>query len=86
MREAAGADTKMAYGVPELAERNDLSQAFVRAEIKAGRLPIRRAGRRVLVLAKDWQDYVAAFWPRDSTASTRKKAGESDRHNPDRGG
>lgn len=75
MHETAGADTKMAYGVPELAERNDLSQAFVRAEIKAGRLPIRRAGRRVLVLAKDWQDYVTAYWPKGKYLEHKEESG-----------
>ena len=54
---------RIAYGVPELVEKTNMSEGFFRGEIKAGRLQARRAGRRVLVMADDWRSYVEAFWP-----------------------
>ena len=48
---------KLAYSVEELSEKTTLSKAFLRNEIKAGRLKTQRFGRRVLVLADDWQAY-----------------------------
>ncbi len=53
---------KLAYGLPELSQQTNLSQGFLRAEIRAGRLPVRRVGRRVLVLAEDWERYVETHW------------------------
>jgi hypothetical protein len=64
-------DEKFSYGVAELKARTDLSPGFLRAEIKAGRLPARRAGRRVLILQRDWNAYVEKFWPSFAPEATR---------------
>ena len=50
--------TKLAYSVDEIAEQTTLSKAFLRNEIRAGRLKINRFGRRVLVLDKNLKDYL----------------------------
>ncbi len=48
----------MAYSVDEIAEQTTLSKAFLRNEIRAGRLKINRFGRRVLVLDKNLKNYL----------------------------
>jgi excisionase family DNA binding protein len=49
---------KFAYSVEEISERTSLSKAFLRNEIRAGRLNVKRFGRRVLVLVEDLQNYL----------------------------
>ena len=49
---------KMAYSVEEISEQTTLSKAFLRAEIRIGRLKIQRFGRRVLILNEDLQTYL----------------------------
>ena len=44
---------RLAWGLNEISECTGLSVAFLRAEVRAGRLPIRRFGRRVLVRDED---------------------------------
>ncbi|HEX8396399.1 MAG TPA: hypothetical protein VF644_03065 [Pyrinomonadaceae bacterium] len=58
-REAAEsiAESKLAYSVEELSKKSTLSEAFLRLEIKKGRLKATHFGRRILVLADDWQTY-----------------------------
>jgi excisionase family DNA binding protein len=50
--------TRMAWGLSEIAESTGLSVEFLRAEVRAGRLPIRRFGRRVLVKNDDLETYL----------------------------
>jgi hypothetical protein len=51
---------KLAYSIAELSEMVSLSQPFLRLEIRAGRLPAKRFGARVLVLASDWEKYAVS--------------------------
>lgn len=49
---------KLAYSVEEISEQTTLSKAFLRNEIRAGRLKVQRFGRRVIVLAGDLSAYL----------------------------
>jgi excisionase family DNA binding protein len=50
--------TKIAYSVEEISEQTTLSKAFLRNEIRAGKLKVKRCGRRVLILKDDFMDYL----------------------------
>ena len=50
--------TKMAWRLKELANASGLSVSFLRKEIREGRLPMRRAGKAVLVLDSDFKRYL----------------------------
>jgi len=43
---------RLAWGLSEVSKCTGLSVPFLRAEVRAGRLPVRRFGRRVLVRMK----------------------------------
>jgi excisionase family DNA binding protein len=49
---------RMAWGLWEISQSTGLSLAFLRAEVRAGRLPVRRFGRRVLVKNEDLKAYL----------------------------
>ena len=49
---------KMAYSVEEISAQTTLSKAFLRNEIRAGKLKVKRCGRRVLILKDDFMDYL----------------------------
>jgi len=49
---------KIAYSVEECAALTSISKPMLRKEIKAGRLKVKRAGRRVLILKSDFMDYL----------------------------
>ncbi|HLM59874.1 MAG TPA: helix-turn-helix domain-containing protein [Pyrinomonadaceae bacterium] len=49
---------KLAYSVEEIATQTSLSKAFLRNEIRAGRLKVNHFGRRVVVLSEDLQKYL----------------------------
>jgi excisionase family DNA binding protein len=49
---------RMAWGLGEISEFTGLSLAFIRNEVRAGRLPVRRFGRRVLVRDEDLKLYL----------------------------
>lgn len=49
---------RMAWGLGDIAELTGLSIAFLRNEVRAGRLPVRRFGRRVLVRDEDLKAYI----------------------------
>jgi excisionase family DNA binding protein len=51
--------TKIAYSVEEISEQTSLSKAFLRLEIKRGKLKIKRFGRRVLIRDEDLREYIA---------------------------
>jgi excisionase family DNA binding protein len=51
--------TKIAYSVEETSEKTSLSKAFIRLEIKRGKLKVKRFGRRVLILDEDLRVYLA---------------------------
>ena len=49
---------KIAYSVEEISAQTTLSKAFLRNEIRAGNLKVKRCGRRVLILKDDLMDYL----------------------------
>jgi len=51
---------RMAWGLKELSESLGLSVGFLRKEVKAGSLPAKRLGRRVVVLQQDLNSYLAS--------------------------
>jgi hypothetical protein len=44
---------RLTWGLSEVSKSTGLSVAFLRAEVRAGRLPVRRFGRRVFVRDED---------------------------------
>jgi excisionase family DNA binding protein len=50
--------TRLGWSVAELSAALGVSKGFLRKEIRAGALPVRRLGRRVLVLNEDVQGYL----------------------------
>jgi excisionase family DNA binding protein len=67
---------RMAWGLGEISEFTGLSLGFLRAEVRAGRLPVRRFGRRVLVKNEDLQAYLdhGSERPEKSSGSLRRRA------------
>ncbi len=49
---------KRGFSLKELAAQVPLSVAFLRKEIKRGKLKSRKYGDRVVVLAEDWDNYL----------------------------
>ena len=49
---------RAAWSIGEVADATGLSRGFLRAEVRRGKLPIRRFGRRVLVLNDDLRIYL----------------------------
>ena len=49
---------RLAFSVEECAALTSISKAMLRKEIKAGRLKVKRAGRRVLILKDDFMNYL----------------------------
>jgi excisionase family DNA binding protein len=49
---------RLAFSVEECAALTSISKAMLRKEIKAGRLKVKRAGRRVLILKSDFMNYL----------------------------
>jgi excisionase family DNA binding protein len=60
---------RLAWGLSEISKCTGLSVPFLRAEVRAGRLPVRRFGRRVLVRDEDLKDYLAHGSERESKAT-----------------
>jgi excisionase family DNA binding protein len=52
---------KLAYGLDEINQLLGVGRSTLYAEIKAGRLPLTKIGRRSLVLAEDLGAYVATL-------------------------
>ncbi len=50
---------RLAWGLSEVSTATGLSVPFLRAEVRAGRLPVRRFGRRVLIRDEDLKDYLS---------------------------
>jgi excisionase family DNA binding protein len=51
-------ESKIAYSVDEISKQTTLSKAFLRNEIRAGNLKVKRCGRRVLILKDDFMNYL----------------------------
>lgn len=49
---------KRGFSLKELAMQVPLSVAFLRKEIKRGKLKSRKYGDRVIVLSEDWDNYL----------------------------
>lgn len=49
---------KLAYGIKNAAGMLDLSEAFLRKEIRANRLKVKKFGARLLILNTDLQTYL----------------------------
>ena len=50
---------KLGFSIDEASEATGLSKPFLRGEIKNGKLKVTRFGRRVLILANDFSEYLA---------------------------
>jgi hypothetical protein len=50
---------KLAYTIAEFAQLSRLGRSFIYQEIKAGRLIVRKAGRRSIILPDEGQAYLA---------------------------
>ena len=50
--------SRIAYSVEQISEQTTLSKAFLRNEIRAGHLKVKRCGRRVLILKDDFMNYL----------------------------
>ena len=51
----------IAYSIDEFCVVSDLGRSFVYAEIRAGKLKARKAGRRTLILHDDGERYLRAL-------------------------
>jgi excisionase family DNA binding protein len=49
---------KLAFSIDEIATLTSLSKAFVRLEIKEGRINATRFGRRILIMKDDLRSYL----------------------------
>ncbi len=58
MQSVTEPQNKLAYSVEEISEQTTLSKAFLRNEIRAGKLKVKRCGRRVLILKDDFMNYL----------------------------
>jgi hypothetical protein len=54
-------DQKLAHSVAEFAQLSGLGRSFIYEQIKAGLLPVRKAGRRSLILHEEGQDWLASL-------------------------
>ena len=54
---------RVAWGLAEIAESTGLSLAFIRNEVRRKALPVKRFGRRVLVLDADLKNYLSTGRP-----------------------
>lgn len=70
--EASVTTPKIAWSVAEVSASTGLSLGFLRNEIRRGSLPIKKFGRRVLVLEEDLRNYLAEGRP--NTEDTRNAA------------
>jgi excisionase family DNA binding protein len=59
--------TRLVYSIADVTKLVGLGRTFVYHEIKEGRLPVRKAGRRTLVLEGDLQAWLSAM-PNKPTA------------------
>jgi excisionase family DNA binding protein len=60
---------RLAWGLSEVSQCTGLSVPFLRAEVRGGRLPVRRFGRRVLVRDDDLKAYLMNGSERESASS-----------------
>lgn len=70
--EAAATAQRIAWSLAEISNSTGLSLGFLRNEVRRGTLPIKKFGRRVLVLEEDLRKYLAQGSPNQE--STRDAA------------
>ena len=63
--EVTATSPRIAWSLAEIAKQTGLSLGFLRNEVRAARLPIRKFGRRVLVLDEDLRAYLVRGSERD---------------------
>ncbi len=51
-------NNRLAFSVEECAALSSISKAMLRKEIKAGRLKVKRAGKRIVILKSDFLNYL----------------------------
>ena len=61
--ESYPASQRLAWSLAEISELTNLSLPFLRAEVRGGRLEVRKFGRRVLVRDQDLEKYLAQGSP-----------------------
>lgn len=54
---------RMAWSLAEISASTGLSMGFLRNEVRRGTLPIKKFGRRVLVLEEDLKNYLTEGRP-----------------------
>jgi hypothetical protein len=69
---------RIAWGLHDIAKATGLSMAFLRNEVRAGRLVVRRFGRRVLVKNEDLELYLE----RGSPPTDRRLENSDERKEP----
>ncbi len=50
---------RVAWSLAEISEQTGLSIGYLRNELRGGRLPVKRFGRRILVLEQDLREYLS---------------------------
>ena len=55
--------SRMAWGLADIAESTGLSLDFLRGEVRRNALPVKRFGRRILVLEDDLRRYLTSGSP-----------------------
>lgn len=55
----ASKDQKLAHSIAEFAQLSGLGRSFLYEQIKSGHLPVRKAGRRTLILRDEGQAWLA---------------------------
>ena len=69
--------TKLAYAIAEIPHVAPIGRSKLFEEIAAGRLRVRRVGRRTIVLAKDLEEYLSLL-PTSLDAVTPSEAAEDE--------
>jgi excisionase family DNA binding protein len=64
---AQGTLARFGWSLKDINERTGLSLGFLRNEVRAGRLPSRRFGRRVLIIDEDLRKYLGEGSPGHKT-------------------
>jgi len=50
---------RIAWSIGEISEATGLSVGFLRGEVRANRLPMKKFGRRVLIMDEELQNYLS---------------------------
>ncbi len=58
MIEPIKTENKIAFGLAEISALTSISVAMLHKQIRAGRLPVKRCGRRILILRDDFLNFL----------------------------